>query len=226
VTVSEQDETPRAPRDESGGAPEQDETPRAPGDGNRASEPVIICYDGSKQAIAALDTAARLLPGAPAVVVTVWKPILQAILAVSLGPAPQIADPVDADESQRRAAISFARDGARRASKAGMQAEPLAVRATGAIWEAIEDVAHDRHARLIVCGTSRSGVKSALLDSVPAALVYRASRPVMVVPSAEAAAERERESEERQRSAHRRPIPAAGAASAIARGRRSRARPA
>jgi hypothetical protein len=45
--------------------------------------PVIICYDGSKYADAALDAAAKLLPGASVLVLTVWKPILQAILAGS-----------------------------------------------------------------------------------------------------------------------------------------------
>jgi nucleotide-binding universal stress UspA family protein len=181
--------------------------------------PVIICYDGSKHADAALDAAARLLPGASVLVVTVWKPILQAILAVSLGPAPEIGDPVEADEGQRRAAMNFARQGAKRAEREGLHAEPLAVKASGAIWEAIEDVARDREASLIVCGTGRSGVKAALVDNTPAALVYRSSRPVMVVPSPEAAAEREHESQERQRSSRRRSAASGEEPSPVARAR-------
>jgi nucleotide-binding universal stress UspA family protein len=121
----------------------------------------------------------------------VWKPILEAILAVTLGPAPPISDPADADERQRRAAVTIAQDGARLAAEAGMKAEPMPVKATGAIWETIEEVAREKDARLVVCGAGRAGVKSALLDTVPTALVHRGSRPALVVPSAEAASERQ-----------------------------------
>jgi nucleotide-binding universal stress UspA family protein len=158
-----------------------------------ATGPVIISYDGSKAADAALATAADLLPGAPALVVTVWKPILEAILAVSLGPAPLISDPVDADERQRRAAETLAKAGARRAAEAGLEAEPLAVKAEGAIWEAIEEIAEGRDARLIVCGAGRAGLTSTLLDTLPTALIHRSSRPVLVAPSTEASLERRRD---------------------------------
>jgi nucleotide-binding universal stress UspA family protein len=158
-----------------------------------AAGPVVICYDGSDAATAALTTAAELLPGAPALVVTVWKPILDAILAVTLGPAPPISDVADADERQRRAAAQFAKDGARRASEAGLRAEPVTVKADDAIWEAIAKLADERDARLIVCGTARAGVKSAVLDTVPTALVHRASQPVMVVPSPKASGQRRRD---------------------------------
>jgi nucleotide-binding universal stress UspA family protein len=156
--------------------------------------PVLICYDGSKHAAHALEFAAALLSGAEALVVTAWTPILQAVMAVTLGPAPPISDPVDADARQRRTAEEFARDGARRATQAGLRAEPLAVRAGGRVWEAIERVARERRARLIVCGTRRSGTMSAVVDSVPGALLHRATRPVLAVPSPDAVAERVRES--------------------------------
>jgi nucleotide-binding universal stress UspA family protein len=98
----------------------------------------------------------------------------------------------EADERQRRAANDVARAGVRLASEAGLRAEPLAVRAAGPIWEAIEKTADERRARLIVCGSARSGLMSAVLDSVPAALAYCAARPVPAVPSREAAEERRR----------------------------------
>jgi nucleotide-binding universal stress UspA family protein len=152
---------------------------------------VIICYDGTRPATDALVTAAELLPGATAIVVTVWKPILEAILAVTLGPAPPISDPADADERQRRAAVTISRDGARLASEAGLKAEPLPVKASGAVWETVEKIAREKDARLVVCGAGRTGVKSALLDTVPTALVHRGSRPALVVPSTQAASERQ-----------------------------------
>jgi nucleotide-binding universal stress UspA family protein len=154
--------------------------------------PAILCYDGSPHAAEAIAVAASLMPGAPAIVLAVWTPIREAILAVSLGPTPAISDPAEADARQRRAAENVAHDGVRRANAAGLRAEPLVARATERVWETIAEVAEERRARLIVCGTRRSGVISGLLDSVATALVNRASRPVMVVPSGQAAAERRR----------------------------------
>jgi nucleotide-binding universal stress UspA family protein len=154
--------------------------------------PVLICYDGSPPAVEAIDYAAALLPGARTAVVTVWKPILEAILAVALGPAPPISDLADADERQRRAAEDVARDGARRGSHAGLEAEPLPIQASGAIWETIERVAREQEARLIVCGTGRGPLTAALPGSVSMALAQHASRPLAIVPSQKAAAERQR----------------------------------
>jgi nucleotide-binding universal stress UspA family protein len=145
--------------------------------------PVVVGYDGSNDAMRAFGYVAGLLPGAPTVVVTAWKPISEAILAVSLGPAPLISDPADADERQRLAAESLARDGARRASQAGLDAEPLAVRADGPIWEALDHVARDRDARLVAVGShGRARVESVMLG-VSVGLVHHASRPVLVVPA-------------------------------------------
>jgi nucleotide-binding universal stress UspA family protein len=154
---------------------------------------VVICYDGSKHAAEAVDFTASLLPGASALIVTAWTPVLQAVMAVTLGPAPAISDPGEADERQRQTAEQLALDGARRATRAGLQAEPLAVRAGGRVWEAIEKAARERHARLIVCGTRHSGTVSAVADTVSGALVRRAAEPVLVVPSSQAIAERLRE---------------------------------
>jgi nucleotide-binding universal stress UspA family protein len=162
--------------------------------------PVIICYDGSPEAADAIAYAADLVPGARAIVITAWKPIIEELLA---GPpeTPPISDPVDANERQHRNAVGLARDGARRASAAGLAAEPLVVKAPNAVWEAVEEAAAEVHARLIVCGTSRSGMKSARPGTLASALVQHSSRPVLVVPSAKAAAER-RKAFEKERRVH------------------------
>ncbi|MEA2256845.1 MAG: hypothetical protein QOG35_2890 [Solirubrobacteraceae bacterium] len=153
-------------------------------------EVVVVGYDGTEHAERALDVTAALFPGARAIVVTVWKPILEAILAVSLGPAPVISDPADADERQRRAAEDLARQGARRAAAAGLQAEPVAVRAKDPIWEVIESVARDHDAAVVTCGRGKGATRIELLGSVAAGLVAHADRPVLVVPSPEPAARR------------------------------------
>jgi nucleotide-binding universal stress UspA family protein len=95
------------------------------------------------------------------VVVTVWKAIIEELLA---GPpeAPPVADPVEAYERQQEAALVVAEQGARLAAKAGLEAEAAVVRATDSIWEAIEEAAERFDARLIACGTRRSGVAAAL----------------------------------------------------------------
>ena len=159
------------------------------GEGN--DTPLLICYDTSPEAADTIAYVAGLLPGARAVVVTVWKPIVEELLA---GPpdAPPIADPVDANERQHAAALVVAEQGARLASKAGLHAEAGVVEATDSVWEAIEEAADKFRAQLIACGTSRSGVVAALPGNLASSLVQHSSRAVLVVPSAKAAAERRR----------------------------------
>jgi nucleotide-binding universal stress UspA family protein len=153
--------------------------------------PLLICYDASPEAADTIAYVAGLLPGARAVVVTVWKPILEELLA---GPpdAPPISDLADANERQQQAALVVAEQGAQLASKAGLRAEAGVVEATDSLWEAIEAAADEVHARLITCGTSRSGVAAALPGQLASSLVQHSSRAVLVVPSAKAAAERRR----------------------------------
>jgi nucleotide-binding universal stress UspA family protein len=154
----------------------------------RDDRPVIICFDGSAAAIEALDHTASLLPSAPAIVVTVWREYTEEMAAT--GSAPPAGDPVEANKEARRAATDAAREGAERARAAGLRAEPVVVRASGSVWKAVEELAHERDALLIACGTKRSGIKTVLPGDLANALVQHASRPVLVVPSGKAAAER------------------------------------
>jgi nucleotide-binding universal stress UspA family protein len=160
----------------------------------RPAKPVIICYDGSPEATEAVDYVAALFPGGSAVIVSVWKPVIEEVVAPS-ALAPPVADPVEARQSTRRAAIEAARDGVRRAESAGLSAESIVIETTGPMWKAIEDVASTHDALLIACGTRRSGMKSALPGNLANALVQHASRPVLIVPSGKAAAERRREAQ-------------------------------
>jgi nucleotide-binding universal stress UspA family protein len=177
----------------------------------KTTGPVILCYDGSKEAAEAIGYAGELLAGRPAVVVTVWKPIVEE--ALSPGMTPPVADPAEANRRQLAAARQFAQRGTRLAEDAGFHAEALVVMADGPLWEAVEVVAEARDAKAIVCGTRHSGVKAALPGNLASALVTRASRAVLVVPSAKAADERVRDVEEER--SHRGAVPraVAGAAS-------------
>ena len=162
------------------------------------ARPILVCYDGSKASIEALDYVAALLPSVPVLVVTVWRELTEEML--SSGTAPPVGDPVDVNVQSRRAAREAAEDGAERARAAGLEAEPLVVEATGPIWKAIENVAHKRNAALIVCGTGRSGFKTVMPGEVAIALVQHASKPVLVVPTSKAATERRQAAERDQRS--------------------------
>jgi nucleotide-binding universal stress UspA family protein len=157
---------------------------------------LIICYDGSEEARDALNFAAELFPGARALIVTIWMPVAEE--ALSPAARPPAADLSETNESQERAARELAKEGARRASAGGLVAEPLALHATGPIWLAIDALAEGQDARLIVCGTRRSGLRSALPGNLATALVSNASRAVLVVPSAKARGERLREAQEKQ----------------------------
>jgi nucleotide-binding universal stress UspA family protein len=161
-----------------------------------AASPLIVCYDGSEEAREALNFAAELFPAARALVVTIWTPVVEE--ALSAAARPPAGDLSEANESEERAARRLANEGARRASEAGLRAEPLAIKANGPIWLAIDAIAEKQDARLIVCGTRRTGLRSALPGNLSTALVNNASRPVVVVPSAKARVERQREAQEKQ----------------------------
>jgi nucleotide-binding universal stress UspA family protein len=177
-----------------------------------ATSPVILCYDGSKEAADAIAYAGELLRGRPAIVVTAWRPVIEE--ALSTGMTRPTADPSEVNKREQESAAQTAARGARLASQAGFEARPLAVRADGPLWVAIELAAEDANANLIVCTTRRSGVTAALPGNLARALVNHASCPVLVVPSVKAAAERAREVEEwrTSRRARRKEVAAGGAA--------------
>jgi nucleotide-binding universal stress UspA family protein len=153
--------------------------------------PVLLCYDGSPEAAEAIEHAGTLLPSHSAIVLTVWKELYEETL--STGMTRPVSDLVQVNERERVAAEKTAAQGVRIAERAGFRTRPLVVNARGPLWEAIEAVAEDEDIRLIVCGTGRSGLKTALPGNLASALVNHASRALLVVPSARAAAQRARE---------------------------------
>ena len=161
------------------------------------ARPAIVCYDGSKASVEALEYTAEVVPSAPVLVVTVWREIDEEML--SSGAAPPAGDPAEVNVQTRRAAHEAARGGAERARAAGLDAEPLVVKTSGPIWKAIEAVAQERDALLVVCGTGRSGLKTVMPGDVAISLVQHASKPVLVVPTSKAAAERQKALERDQR---------------------------
>lgn len=147
--------------------------------------PLVIGYDGSDQAKAAIESAGPLLAPRPAVVVTAWHSYADVSSAgalaapgnLVLGAAQKI------DEEIVRGAEATAAEGAELARRAGLEAEPRAERARGSAWVTLVDAAQEQDAAALVVGShGRSVLGSAVLGSVSLGCAHHAAAPVLVVP--------------------------------------------
>jgi nucleotide-binding universal stress UspA family protein len=155
---------------------------------------ILACYDGSADANAAIDHAARLMPGAETTVLAVWEPFRVALSrtgGMGMGMGATYPENGEFDAATEAAAQARATEGAARATAAGLVAEPrIAVRDDG-VAGAILAVADELDADAIVVGTrGLTGLRSMLLGSVSHAVLQHANRSVIVVPSAAVAEER------------------------------------
>jgi nucleotide-binding universal stress UspA family protein len=152
---------------------------------------ILVSYDGSADAQAAIDQAAQLMPGAETTVVTVWEPFMDMLLrngSGGMGMAPGLAgnytDAEKVDAINRGAAQAQAAEGAERATALGLVAQPRCESRYAGMGNTILVTAEELDADLIVMGTrGRSGLKSFLLGSVSHDVIQHADRPVLVVPS-------------------------------------------
>ncbi|WP_422742048.1 MFS transporter [Mycobacterium sp. WMMD1722] len=161
-----------APEPETASAPPTRETPAS------ATGPVVIAYDGTDLAAAAIERAAtQLAPGRDALVVCVWQP-------VDVGFTPTDGERFNADKAPevRRAAERTAAHGAELATNAGFVASHRAVEASPT-WKGIVEAADDHRASVIVLGPHRrGGFLGRLEGSVAAAVIAHTDTPVLVVP--------------------------------------------
>lgn len=142
------------------------------------TRPILIAYDGSEAARAAIGRAGELLVPRPAQVLTTWQPVS---LGVATGVAPPVYIP-DLETAYERHAADTAAAGVTLAEAAGLNAEPVVVPEPNGCWTAILDAADAADAALIVMGArGLSGVKSAVLGSVSNGVVHHSKRPVLVV---------------------------------------------
>lgn len=156
-------------------------------DACRARSAVLIAYDGSADAAAAIDHAGALLPPSPAVVVNVWQSIadqadagLIALPSAVVKSASEQLDRAAAGESEE-----LVQTGAALARRAGFEPEPISVRGSRSTPSELLRVAEERHARLTVLGSrGLSGVGSAILGSVSNALAHRSASPLLIAQCA------------------------------------------
>jgi nucleotide-binding universal stress UspA family protein len=142
---------------------------------------VLIAYDGSQHARAAIEHAGETLRPGPAVVATAWTSFTDAAPRALLRDAVR---PVveDLDATGREEAEAMAAEGAELARAAGFEAEPRAIRAGGPFFAALLEAADELDAKVIVAGSrGRSAVAAAVLGSVSTGLLHHTTRPVLVV---------------------------------------------
>jgi nucleotide-binding universal stress UspA family protein len=152
--------------------------------------PVLVAYDGSDAASAAVRAAAELFRGRRLVVATVWEPGLAMTMASSGDPAalaynlPSAAEMVAVDRRERDHAAAAAEEGARLATELGATAEPCPLPDDDGVPETLAAFAASCGACALVVGSrGLRGVRSRLFGSTSRALLEGARLPVVVVKS-------------------------------------------
>jgi nucleotide-binding universal stress UspA family protein len=151
--------------------------------------PILIAYDGSPPARAAVSEAGRLFAPAKAIVLTVWEPGLAEMMmvpdATGMGSTMLPFDPAitrEVEQASEEHAQSIAAEGATLAGEAGLDAQPLAVEDLTNPPDAIVETAERHGAQAIVIGSRGLGaLKSKLLGSTSKTVLHRAACPVVVV---------------------------------------------
>jgi nucleotide-binding universal stress UspA family protein len=152
---------------------------------------IILCYDGSDDARAAIQRAGALLADRDASVLTVWEGLAEVLARTGTGFGMTDEDVQSGDDASERGARDVADEGAQLAAAAGFNARARPSRREVTVWSTILREAEAVDASAIVMGTrGLTGVRSLVLGSVSHAVVQHSARPVIIVPSAEVASRR------------------------------------
>src|SRR4051795_4043621 len=156
------------------------------------TRPVVLAYDGSAEAQAALREAVALFGHRPLIVASVWEPGLAMVTMMPLAGEPSMGYMPDPDEvaaidrAQSGHAGDVAEAGARLARELGATAEALPVPDAVNIAGTLIAIAEERDARAIVVGSrGLGGIKARVLGSTSRKLLHDTHRPVLVVRTPE-----------------------------------------
>lgn len=156
------------------------------------ARPVVVAFDGSAEAQAALRAAATLFGDRVIIVVSVWEPALAAAMmppydATGLAaPLPSREEMEAVDDAQREHAASAAESAVRFVRELGGTAEALPVSDGVNVAETVSAIAEQRDAAVVVVGSRGHGaVKSRLLGSTSRRLLQDTRRPVLIVRAPE-----------------------------------------
>jgi nucleotide-binding universal stress UspA family protein len=153
-----------------------------------ATGPILLCYDGSDDARAAITTAATLFEGHEVVVICFWQPFAYSGNRFAINILELVQEPASVNEREAARAQQVADEGAELARIAGLQAQARAVEVSSPIDEAIITSADQLDTPLIVLGSrGRTRIASMLLGDVAHNVVQRSDRPVLLVPSSQLA---------------------------------------
>jgi nucleotide-binding universal stress UspA family protein len=156
------------------------------------AHPILVAFDGSDTAQAAVETAARLFPTRRLVVTSVWEPGLAIAMSTTtdmtgigyVAPTPE--EMATMDRAQRDHAIDAAERGARLARELGADAEPNPISDEGKIGETLAALADQIDADAIVVGSRGLGAfKAGLFGSTSRDVLGNTKRPVLVVKAPE-----------------------------------------
>jgi nucleotide-binding universal stress UspA family protein len=153
---------------------------------SESAAPVLLCFDGSEDAAAAIAEAGRVLSPRDAVVLTVWEPVAvwepydpATVLSAPL--ARLASNALGLDEIARELAQEKLANGVAHTREAGFEVQGRI--AKGKAWRTICEVAAEVEADVIVLGARGLGrIEAAVLGSVSSAVVVHAKRKVLVVP--------------------------------------------
>ncbi len=146
---------------------------------------VLIGYDGSPAANAAIDAGAQLFPQAHARVAHVWTPpVANTSLRQRLWRGARHVDEFVAavEREGELEANRIAATGVILAQAAGWDAEPVVVRSYGGEGLQLAELAEKTDTDLVLLGSRGLGGARAVLGSVSDMMVHYATRPVLVVP--------------------------------------------
>jgi nucleotide-binding universal stress UspA family protein len=148
-----------------------------------AHRPILIAYDGSDCAAAAIDKVAAEF-GRREVIVLVVSEDLEKVPFLGTSGVPVEAETMKVlTDAAQKSAQAVADKGAERARGLGLDAT-TAIYEGGPVWSAIVEAAEQNDAALIALGSrGLSGVKHVLLGSVSGAVAQHSRRSVLIVHS-------------------------------------------